>query len=618
MLLVERFFARLTRRDACGKYGLELLGSTSHLVRARSVATGAAQCIYMARLGEVMGVRGFQHSVMPGKGQVVHLVLSLAFPKILAEYSSRGELGEGDYRDYVEEAITWLKGNGVLDLTRVESPREDEVLEVSMELAMGGVYFVDRAFRLMMGSGYREALARSLVLVEHNLLSYKLHVWGVADVIVEDPDTMHAVIIEWKSYAPRGSKAPRVTDVDIVQAYVYALLESERLGLTGPGGGFEDYLRSVLGEPDSGRGARVIPGVVRPSPTGRASRVYVRHPLYCEGASADRCRYYQLRDLIARIILAAEHLTLAITDIRRLEDWRIVEDLCKVSRFGRERPVFRLTPEVELGGNAISLPRGYPLREELRWPCKACPENVREACVYFMRSGVELMYEEFNRARSEAWRSRFAVYEHRENALAPYRHLLKMAMDFGVDFSWIKGHLRRRVLPDGSRMDFFNMATIEDDEVVLIRPPMRWEKDNSHLFTLREGKPAAIYFNEEHVTYPLHRLSFHGSVSSVEYDWESDHVIVRVAPANKLSRIYPKILSYHYEKRRQAFRNVVALEVNVELTQLELLGIAAAEMGTIKRAARARSVMERGEEVAEEDLLALLFAGATLDLGGED
>ncbi len=611
-MLIECFFRELTGRDACARYGLELLNSTSHLVRARSVATAAAQCVYMARLGEVMGVRGFQFSVIPGKGQAVHLILSMAFPRLMTEYSSKGELHESDYRREVEYVVEWLKSNGIIDLTREESPREDIVVETSQELAIGGVYFVDRAFSLMLGSNYREALARAVVLTEHNLLSYKLHVWGVADAIVEDPGSQHAVIIEWKSYFPEKSRTPRITEVDIAQAYVYALLESERLGLTDLNSSFEDYIRSILGEPERGSGARIIPGVVRPSVTGRASRVYVRHPLYCEGPSVRRCDYYRLRELLVKIILAAEHLTLAITDIRRLENWRSVEDLCKVSRRGRERPVFRLTPEITLDYAPVSLPRGYPLGEELRWPCRACPENVREACVYYMMSGVDPMYNDFRKARNEAWRARFAVYEHRENALMPYKYLLRMGMDFGVDFSWIKGSLKRRVLPDGSRVDFFNEATIEDDEVVLIRPPMRWEKENSHLFTLREGKPAAVYFNEEHVTYPLHRLSFHGSVSSVEYDGEADRVIVRVAPANKLSRIYPEILKYHYEKRRGIFKNVAALEVNVELTQLELLGIAAAEMGTIKRAARAKQVISQGREVSEEDLLALLFAGVSL------
>lgn len=613
-MLIERFFRDQTGRDACGKYGLALLDSTSHLVRARSVATAAVQCIYMARLAEVMGVRGFQYSVIPGKGQVVHLVLSMAFPKLMAEYVSKGELEDSDYRREVEYAVDWLKVNGVLDLTREEFPREDVVIEQSQELAIGGVYFVERAFSSMLGNKFREALSNAVVLTEHNMLSYKLHVWGVADAIIEDPESGRAVIIEWKTYSSSESRTPSISEVDIAQAYVYALLESERLGHTHLKSRFEDYVRSVLGEPEKGRKAKIIPGVVRPSPTGRASRVYVRHPLHCEGpTSKNRCDYYELRKLLAKIVLSAEHLALALTDIRRLENWRSVEDLCKVKRLERERTVFRLTPEIEFEESQIWLPRGNPLREKLRWPCSACHDNVLEACIYYMRSGIkDPTFDDFKKARNEAWRARFAVYEHRENALMPYKQLLKMALDFGVDFSWIKGSLRRRVLPDGSRVDFFEEAYIEDDEVVLIRPPMKWEKENSHLFTLREGKPAAIYFNEEHVTYPFHRLSFHGSVSSVEYDSETDNVTVRVAPANKISRIYPKILEFHYDRRARVFRNVVALEVNVELTQLELLGIAAAEMGTIRRAVKARQAMLRGEEPGEEDLLALLFAGVGL------
>lgn len=616
-MLIERFFEQVTGRRACGESGAKLLGSTAHLVKARSTAVAAAQCVFLARLGETMGIRGFYHSVLPGKGQAVHLVLALAFPRLFREHVGGGS---ADYRGVVEEVFEWLKDEGIVESDKLTQSREDAVVDTAKELARAGIEFVEKAFEAMLGSEASEALARSRVLVEQQFMSYNLHVWGVADVVIEDPVERRAAIIEWKSYSPSESRAPQVSDVDVAQAYVYALLEAERLGLAGKD--FESYVKAVLGRPPHGADARVIPGVVRPSPSGRASRLIVRHPRLCVGVqSRQRCSYEYWEEMLAKLVVAAEHLTLSVTDLRsRLEDARVVEEICSVaSRSGKRRPVFRLTPDYRRGlvldGKTIALPIGYPLREELKWPCIACNENVREACVYYLRSGNDPSYADFRAFRNEAWRARFANYRYRENALAPYRYFRELALKFGSDFSWLRGKLQTRILPDGSRIDLFDKAWVEGDELVLERPPLRWEKENLHLFTLREGKPVAVFLNEPLVRDPLLRVSFHGSVSSVKLvrdDADNERVVVRVAPVNKLSRIYPRLLEYIEKVDPDAFTNVVAAEVNVELTQLELLGIAAAEIGTVEKGVRALEKLRSEEELEAEELLALLFSGVKI------
>lgn len=608
VLLIERFFVERTGKPGCGEDGSRVLGATAHLVKARSVAVAAAQCVFMARLGETMGVRGFYHSVLPGKGEVVHLVLALAFPHALREHVGGGSV---DYEGLVEEAFERLKSNGVLDVEKIDQSREDEVIEVSAELARAGVEFVEEAFSVLAGEEAGEALARSHVLAEHHFMSYRLHVWGVADVVVEDPVGRYAAVIEWKSYSPEEGRTAPVNKVDIAQAYVYAMLEAERLGLAGDG--FESYVAAVLGERPDGRGARVIPGVVRPSPTGRASRIYVKHPRLCIGGRRE-CGYDELESLMAGLVLAAEHLTLSVTDLRRhLEYARNVEEICSiVTRNGSRRTVFRLVPELVLEGRRVRLPMSNPLREKLRWPCNLCPDNVREACIYYLTSGRDPRYADFEAFRKESWRARFAIYSLRENALAPYKLFRDLAIKYGNDMRWIRGRLVNRVLPDGSRVDLFDEAWVEDDELVLARPPLRWEQENMHLFTLREGKPAAVLLNESHVEDPLLRASFHGSVSSVEYNEKDDRVYVRITPANKLSRIYPMLLEYLAETSSDVFHDVVALEVNVELTQLELLGVTAAEMGTMRRGAEALEKQAREEQLEAEDVLALLFGGVRL------
>ena len=668
-MLIELFIEQRTRgafanaENLCVKCASELLEQTSHLVRARSVAVAATDCVFRARLGEAMGVRGFQYSVVPGKGRLTHMILSLAFPSILEKRVSKGDLQDKDIDDELKRALEWLISHGVQPKFNEKSPHEmsqgdgeSQIISITRNLARSGVEFVTEAFKRLIDeynrssrpafrANYLDALSRAIVLTEHNMISYDLHVHGVADVIVEDPETKIAAIIEWKSFpeqellsSEEPLKTPSVSPTDTAQAYIYALLEAERLGLVGPStqGGFESYVKAVLGNqtPRPGTGARIIPAVIRPSPTGKSSAIYVKHPLYCESARiCDSYELYkELYELIGKAILSAEHLTLTLTDIRRFcsseywsqryADWSHIEEMCKVTTSptqnqGEKRPIFRVIPtEVNLKNNiVIRLHRFNPLRKNRR--CDNC--ELKDVCTYFLRSNRDPAFKDFMQVKDESWRARFAIYYDRENALMPYKAFSNWARYSNLPwlFSVIKGGLRWKKLQGDYRIDVFDEAIIEENEVVLRRRPLEWEKDR-FLFTLREGRPAAIYFNEEHVRSPLHRLSFYGSVTNVEYLEDEDYIVVRVVPTNVPSRMYLRSLYHHFTKRRDVFKkNIVALEVNVNLTQLELLGVTAAEVGTVEKAARAKSVVAVKGVPTEDELLAFYFAGVTLDSSEE-
>ncbi len=615
-MLIEHFFASETGRSACGRLGAEILGSTAHLVRARSAAVAAAGCVFQARLGETMGVRGFYHSVLPGKGVVLHLLLALSFPRAFREYVRGGFSVGSRFDSVVEGSIGRLVELGFEDeISGIDS--EKLGVEASQMLSHG-LEFVAEAFRAMHGGGWREALARSVVLVENHMLSYALHVWGVPDVIVEDPVTGTAVVVEWKTYTPSETRSAEVDEVDEAQAYVYALLEAERL--EGPASSFEDLRRVVLGDPPGGSGARVVPGVVRLVRTARASPVRARHPLLCLGyKSREKCGYEELSALLARIVLAAEHLALTVTDVSGyLREMRVPEALCSVRSGDRERVVFRRVPRVNLDGVEVRLSWGSPLRDPLPRICRRCIPGVREVCKYYLSKGGSILDQDDRTINvavrealekavrdvwREAWKARFSVYSLRENALRPYRVYRENALRFGPNGDWIKGSLETRVLGEGYRLDYFDEARVVDGELVLKRRPMRWEAERGFLVTLREGRPAAVFFREEHVRDPLLRLSFHGTVSSASFDPVDWSVTVVVSPANKPSRVYPEILQEILDGRPEAAQGVVAMEVNVDLTQLELLGITAAELGTASRIAAGRAS-------EPEDILALYFGGA--------
>ncbi len=621
-MLIERFFSRETGRESCGDIGARLLSSTAHLIRARSVAVAATGCVFQARLGETMGVRGFYHSVLPGKGVILHLLLALSFPRAFREFAKRGFEAGAWVDSIVDESIDRLLELGFEEDVNSES-REKLRGEASQMLA-SGLDFVSRAFRAIHREGWREALSRSVVLVENHMLSYTLHVWGVPDVIVEDPVTRTAAVIEWKTYTPDESKSAEVKDPDEAQAYVYALLEAERL-YGDPTKGpltFDELRRVVLGDPPSGSGASVIPGFVRLARTSRASPVRVRHPLLCIGfRGKDKCGYDVLSDLLAKIVLAAEHLTLSLTNVsKHLRTMGLPEAPCSVSG----RIVFRRIPWIELDGRRVNLMWGNPRKDPPSRLCNRCIPGVREVCEYYVSKGgnivdpslrllnravMEALERAVDNIWREAWRARFAIYGLRENALKPYKTYRKAAITSGVDGDWIKGHLEDRVLRDGFRVDFFDEARVEDGEVVLKRKPMRWEEEKGYLVTLREGKPAAVFFRERHVRDPLLRLSFHGTVSRVYFDYVDGLVTVRLSPANRPSKIYPEVLSDILSDRPEIASGVVAMEVNVELTQLELMGVTAMEIGTVARLGEAARRLAEGEEVGPQDILALYFGG---------
>ncbi len=625
-MLIEGFFARETGKSACGDIGLRMLSRTAHLVRARSVATAAAGCVFQARLGEAMGVRGFYHSVLPGKGEALHLLLALSFPRAFREFVDRGFERGLWLEDVASEALERMKDLGFSE-EELGGESPDRLAEDAALMLEGGLIFVEEAFRALHGNEWREALARSSVIVEAHMLSYTFHIWGVPDVIVEYPEGGTAAVIEWKSYTPSESRSAQVSEVDEAQAYVYAILEAERLhGDPNKSMSFEELKRLVLGSPPGGSGARVIPGVVRLVRTSRANPVRVRHPLLCIGLNRrEKCSYDELSDLLARIVLAAEHLALTLADVSgMLKGEGVPESLCSVlGRDGTPRIVFRRVPEVEVDGRRIKLRWGNPLKEPPHWICKMCRPEVREVCKYYLSRGGSILdidqrllersvKEALESARDhiwrESWRARFRIYGLRENALRPYKVFRSLALKFGADGGWIKGHIDTRVSNEGYRLDYFDEARVEDGVLVLRRPPTRWEREKEVLVTLREGRPAAVFFRERHVKDPLLRLSFHGAVSSVRYDRVEGYVVVEIAPSHKPSRVNLETLQDAIESRPEIAEGVVAIEVNVDLTQLELLGITAAEIGTAVRLREAAERIARGEE-EPEDLLAFYFGG---------
>ena len=582
---VQHMVEKYGRREAashCAKIAGDILEATSHLVKVSSVARGAAVCVFIARLIEVMGVRGLHRSILPGKGVVAHQLLAVAFPRILRDVVSTGASGREGVARIAEARVR--EARDVLDRgDALYSSRADVVEQAVEDATLMAVNAVE--FLLRNANVFGVELERARVYTELSLMSYRLHLWGVADAIVEDPESRSAVIIEWKSERREDEKTPRVGPEDSLQAYGYALLEADRLG-------YEDVFEPIL----EGRIGAVV---IRPvAPGGRALPYYAVYP---SGICTSRSCWSQdkLRTSLELIILLAEHLALVMASKRRVSqvlqtNWDIIEATCSIwTKSGQQRPVFNRIPEHP------ALQMYNPLRRGNQWPCGSCP--YREACIYYVFTSTE---PEFVQLRKEAWRTRYAVMEMRENALQPYKEVRKLILSHG-NYNWIKGHVKTRILSDGNRVDLFDEAIVDEAGVTLKRVITRFERSAGVIVTLREGKPAVVYFNEPHVADPLLRLNFYGVVAESRYDETEDRIVVRIEPVSPPSRVYlPRLMDLQAENP-DLFRNVLAFEVNVELTHLELLALDAYERGTY----RALTKFDKEELSEAEQTLALIFGG---------
>jgi len=576
--MIEEHISKITGRRKCGEWAREVLDKTSHLVKARSVAYAASFCVYAARLAEAMGVTGFWHSILPGKGSLVHKLLAVAFPLMILE--NREKLARGpshalprDAAGYIEEAEKRLESADI----PITDEAERRVLDAARRDAAA---MLENAARFVSEASNRVGLdlMRARVYSEMQLISYRLHVWGVLDALVEDPYSRRALVVEWKSGVENG-KAPTVHDWELAQVHVYALMEADRLG-------YEDPKDAVLK-------GYVVPAIVKPR--GRYP-VYSISPKYKTSE-----RRESLEELLDNVVLAAEHLTLIVCNVQELVG-READVLCRIKGYrGRLISAFRKVPEGLRGGN--------PKNEVLRWPCKAC--NMREECLFYIYSSEEP--DELDRL---AWKTRHAIYKVRENALEPYKALREFLA--GEDIWRLPSEERSRLVEEavqrlagklgtGNRFDVFEEAYATGSGLVLLRKAREYEERQERVMTVREGKPVAVFFGEMHVRDPLLLLTYTGRVGEVSI--EGSELSVHVCAPNITSKLTDVLFELYLSKWPELSTAVLALETNVDLTQLELKAIDAFQRGT-KHAIQA--FKETGEapksiEEFKEKALAELF-----------
>jgi CRISPR/Cas system-associated exonuclease Cas4 (RecB family) len=521
----------------CRNVLMEGLRRTSHLIKTVSVARAVGRCPFEARLIEVMGASDFMASasVFPGKGLSVHQVLAVAVPRLFNDFLKYLDF-TGAYKsidDYVKEAFDELVTSGVPPIAEEGGTRKNIIL--SSARLMAGKFI-----ELMRDVHNRELidLSKARVRSELQLYDYKLHIRGIADLVVENPESKRGVVIEWKT--SRGAEGGATPSSDeLAQAYIYAILIAHRLG-------YPDGTKAVLE-------CNVFPVIIRDR--GRINPYSVSH---CYPTAN---RVFDEKNLLNQIKFAATHLILSILDLRKVDNsWDRDKErkICGVKEGDKVVVKYRRVPKI------LFEDKHYLLnpKENKDYPCKSC--GLKDACEFYLFSGHGM--EEVDKL---AWRARYRVFGVRENALQPFYALAKEG--------YINSFIR---LGGASRADYFESLEFDSDGLkVRLRRPIREEEENRGIpLTVREGKPAIIFLRDADEI--IYSTNFTGNVDSVSV--RGDEVNVVVSFEGKYTRLEYFLLKELVEREPNLKQGVVVIEGNVDLTHIELTSIDAFQRATKK------------------------------------
>jgi hypothetical protein len=519
---------------------MEGLRGTSHLIKAVSVARAVGRCPFEARLIEVMGASDFMASasVFPGKGLSIHQVLAVAVPRLFNDFLKYLDFtgAHENIDDYVRGAFDELVASGVPPIAEEGGIRKNAIFS-SAKLMAG------KFIELMRDVHNRELIDLSKVRVrsELQLYDYKIHIRGIADLVVEDPGNKRGVVIEWKT--SRGVKGGATPSLDeLIQAYIYAVLVAHRLG-------YPDGTKAV-------RECMVFPVIIRDR--GEINPYSVSH---CYPTANRVFNEKDEENTLNQIKFAATHLVLSILDLRKVDSsWDRDKErkICGVNENGKVVVKYRRVPKILFENKRYSLnPRvneGYP--------CNYC--GLKDACEFYLFSGHDM--EEVDKL---AWRARYRVFGIRENALQPFYALAKEG--------YINGFIR---LDGASRADYFESLELDNDGLrVKLRRPIREEEENRGIpLTVREGKPAIIFLRDADEL--IYSTNFTGNVASVEV--HENEVNVVVSFEGKYTRLEYFLLKALVEREPNLKQGVVVIEGNVDLTHIELMSIDAFQRATKK------------------------------------
>ena len=571
---------------------------TSHVAKATAVAWGSGFCTFASRLMSALGARKVTSGNLPGKGSGVHKLLSIASIEYLNEWK-QGVTGPEVLKEVINESLSELG-----DLVQANDKEREEILKKAQNMLLNLLRLLPEALHSL---GIQPEDYRDLrFYAENEMIDYRLHIWGVPDLIIEHPKHKKAIIVEWKS----DEKTP--TEVEKHQAYIYAMLEAIRLG---HGETFNDLIEAIA--PSDVRNTKVLPIIIRPN------SAYSDHPLFPIGtreSSSEELRK-RIRERIEDIIVTAAYLTILLMDIdtllyglrsnaettRKRYVTETTRERCVVACNGRTYYIFRYTP---------SLPhRGSPMYQ-YGYPCNICPFSDKNSelqeCRFYFGSFEK---DKKDKLENLLWVYRFKVYRNRDRDMIAYRVLYELAdrintlSDFeqylysGKHAGFIVDLEKESIVPMSIRGGICGTIEVSFNNLGIIRKKVRvgvYNIDSSHsiyerLMLRRKLMPCEdlsgeiprislprravlVTLIEDHVKYPTLSISLFGRVEQTllpgEKDEDSgiecsnDEVCVIVTPISPYLRLPFKIFSHYINE--YGLNKALVVEADADLTNIEL------------------------------------------------
>jgi len=571
----------------CKTYVDSALKATCHVARARSVAYAAGFCAYYARMVEKMGVFEVIRENISGKGKALHNLLAHAAQRLFLESTWRDALTK-------EEKIVDQTIYNVANI----------VPNASKEVINNAKIMLEKLLHALSRLHEMKIIGDSLFpIVEQEFLDFDDHVYGTPDLILEDTNNERAVVVDWKSY--KDDK--ELSDVDIAQVITYSIIEARRLGITG----IEDVETAILGiKPTDLSGLsdvsnyyqslnsqlKIVPTII----TASENRYYPPHPIYLD--EQDNIHLATtlkgLRETIRRVFIAADHLTLQLTNIENLlagirhAPWKeIKEELSEFCATDKGYYAFNSTP-------CGILPCGKPALQRNQ-PCTACQfaGSDRPCKFYFGREN-----EDFD---TLMWRLRYKVFEEKERNLASYRAIDLLFRDRGVVNTMIKaerkhakGYLidltsglpqievdksvvfyvnvkRGKVDFGKTRFDIVNIGDIEvnaDEGTLVVRRRLREIEKNERIIGVLKKSSVGLYILSS-LRMPLLNINTFMMIDDTDYDNEAV-IYYLYTPSPVLNQNFLLFTQYltHLKKTTHDIKLII-FEADVNLTLMELRGI---------------------------------------------
>ncbi|MEM4438735.1 MAG: hypothetical protein QW680_08890 [Pyrobaculum sp.] len=592
-------------KEICKDIFRKALKMTSHVARATTTAWATGVCTYAARMMTTIGVRNIiLREGVPGKGVDEHKLLALSSLFLIHSWSRDGQL---DIASSINRAVQLL--HGIIDENRINEIKE-RVFKILYHLS----WLLPQIIKKM-----NIDKSNLRVYPELQLIDYSTHLWGVPDLVIEEPASKKAIIIDWKT----DDASP--TQREKYQIYSYAVLEAIRLGYRG----FSGIVRAIA--PEDPRESKIYVALIRPT------HPYSDHPLMPLAQRGNTAiPRNEIEERIKRILISAKFLTALVIDFGMMccknsyKNYELSND-CKVRLGQGSYYALRLTPPF--------LPRGNP-RSQNKYPCTVCPysnaaSKLRECEFYFGTT------EKDNIDRL-MWAFRYRVYRERERAMLPYKALYELSQRVGslttlvsdlkngawynvkiangdvsvyrhTDTSKSRRKLRAHKNKCGLvevefeelqhsldiRVGVYHLEWIGEEAILLHRDFLPCEKnienEIGHIYVPRERQPVLIVVPENHVTNLTLGTSLYGRVEWVSLSGEEifekrcPGICVLVTPINVNLRFQFRL--FKNWSQLYGVDEVILAEIGADLTHIDL--------GTIHSLHMA--LKYRPEELADEE-----------------